>query len=210
MPFDWKNVTQQQLAGMPNASTGMQQLQNIPQANMQKPLLTGKNPNPKFPRARNAWEHVKRGGSQFLWGQPGGVEQVSKFNPQQQSIIQLLQQLGVYGLQNPNEGFEPIAEQALDQFNQEGLNSIAHRFTSLGQGGLDSPDFAQHAYGARAGLMKDLAAQKAQWGQQNMGNILQMLQLGLNPQSESIYRPQQTGFAQEAAMAAIKALMAGG
>jgi hypothetical protein len=207
MPFDWKNVTQQQLAGLPTVGTGMQQLQNMPQ---QKQLLTGNNPNPKFPRARNAWEHVKRGGGEFLFGHPEGVEQYSTVTPQQQGIMQLLQQLGVYNLQNPYEGFEPIAEQALDQFNQEGINSIAHRFTSLGQGSLDSPDFAQHAYGARAGLMKDLAAQKAQWGQQNMGNILQMLQLGLGRQTENIHRPEQPGFAKEAAMAAIKALMAGG
>jgi len=207
MPFDWKDATQQQLAGLPSVGTGMQQLQNMPQ---QKQLLTGKNPNPKFPNARDKWERFKKGGGEFLWGNPGGVEQYSTMSPQQQGIMQLLQQLGVYNLQNPYEGFEPIAEQAQNQFAQQTVPSLAERFSSMGSNSLSSPSFASQLGQAGAGLSSDLAAQKAQWGQGNMQQILQMLQLGLNPQSENIFRPQQNGLAQQAIMAAIKAATAGG
>lgn len=194
MPFNWKDTTQNQLSSLPNGG-GMQQQNNILaplQQMQQKKRLTGSNPNPKFPRARDAWEKFK----QFFGGQQSGVEQYATVNPQQQAILQLLQQLGVYGLQNPYEGFEDIAQQEKNQFQQETVPGLAHQFTSLGNASLSSPAFQNRLGRAGAGLHENLAAQKAGFGQQNMQQILQMLQLGLQPQSENIYRPGQPGLLQ--------------
>lgn len=189
--------------------TGMETLSQLPTVQnnpiVQQPKLrTGKNPNPKFPRLRNWWEGVKEGGGnalqgakEFTIGTPGEVEQVQNYSPAQQSIFQLLQQLGIYGLQNPYGGFEPIEQQAQAGFNQN-VDSLAHRFTSLGNASLSSPAFATQLGGAAAGLQGDLAAQRAQYGQQNIGQLLQMLQLGLTPQFENIYRPGQNGLFQNA------------
>ena len=200
------DATQQQLAGMPN-NQGVRALSEMkPNAQQNNQLLTGSNPNPKFPRARHTWERLKRGGGDFLFGQPGGVEQYSTVTPQQQGIMQLLQQLGVYGLQNPYEGFEGIENQARNQFAQKTVPSLAERFTAGTNGATSSPSFASQIGQAGAGLESDLAAQKAQFGQQNMQQILQLLQLGLNPQSENIFRPQQNGLAQDAILTLLRSL----
>lgn len=203
MPFNWKDVTQQQLA---NTGGGIQALNAVPTGNVfganQQMNARQQYPNAKFPRARQGWEKVKTG----LFGSPEAIENVSTVTPEQQGIMQLLQQLGVYGLQNPYEGFEGIENQARNQFNQQTVPSLAERFTSMGQNSLSSPAFASQLGQAGAGLESDLAAQKAQFGQQNMQQILQMLQLGLNPQSENIFRPQQNGLAQNAILTLIKSL----
>jgi len=107
--------------------------------------------------------------------------------------MQLLQQLGVFGLRDPHAGFEPIEQQARNQFSEQTVPSLAERFTSMGNNSLSSPAFISQLGQAGAGLESDLAAQKAQYGQQNVQQILQMLQLGLQPQFENAYRPRQAG-----------------
>ncbi len=192
MAINWLNATQQQLSGMPNGG-GMQALSNLPAGAKQ----------PKFPRAREGWEKIKAG----LFGSPEAIENVPTITPQQQGIMELLQQLGAFGLQNPTAGFEPIEQQARNQFQQNTIPGIAERFTSMGSGNaLSSGTFASQLGQAGAGLEGDLASQKAQFGQQNIQQLLQMLQLGLNPQSENIFRPAQNGLAQNAIMALIKSL----
>lgn len=208
MASDWKNIIQQQLAGMQNNpgmqnSSGMNAISVMPQQQQQRQLRVGNNPNPKFPRARNWWEGVKEGGGNFLWGKQGGAEQVQNFTPQQQGIMQLLQMLGLQGLQDPSAGFEPIENQARTQFSQQTVPSIAERFTSMGNNALSSPSFAAQLGQAGAGLEGDLASQRAQFGQQNIQQLLQMLQMGLQPQFENIYRPREAGAAENLGKAAL-------
>lgn len=193
--------------------------QNLPvplQPQFQQPQkpLTGKQaarqkyPNAKFPRLRNWWEGVKEGGGKAL-GTPDQIQQHSLVTPEQQNILQYLQQLGVQGLQNPYGGFAPIAQQATNQFYQQTVPTLAERFTSMGNGALSSPLFASQLGQAGAGLQSDLASQQAQYGQQNIQQLLQMLQLGLNPQVENIFRPAQSGPLGNAILAAIKGLTPG-
>lgn len=166
-------------------------------------------PEAKFPRARRWWEGVKEGGGKVLSpfvGSPDAIEQVPTVSPEQKSLLQYLQQLGIQGLENPYGGFAPIAQQSINQFNQETVPGLAERFTSMGNGSLSSPLFASQLGQAGAGLHQDLAAQQAQYGQQNIGQILQMLQLALNPQSENIFRPGQSGLIPNAILAAIRQL----
>lgn len=207
MPYNWENFQQQQLAGVPNASGMPQQnnamatLQNAPQ----QQLRTGKNPNPKFPRLRDWWEGIKTGGKEFAFGTPDQIQQVQNYSPQQQGIMQLLQELGVYGLQNPYEGFEDISQQAHNQFSQDVIPGLAERFASLGNNALSSPAFQNRLGSASAQLQSDLASQKAQYGQQNVQQILQMLQMGLQPQFENVHRPKSNGLVQNAILGGINA-----
>jgi hypothetical protein len=170
-----------------------------PLQNMQLPIAQGVNnigKQPKFPRLRSAWEGVKKGAGNFLFGNPGGVEQYSTATPEQQNVLQLLQQLGVQGLQNPYAGFAPLAQQAQNNFYQQTVPSLAERFSSMGSNSLSSPAFASQLGQAGSGLQQELAAMQAGYGQQNLQQILQLLQLGLQPQSENVFRPRESGLVQ--------------
>lgn len=171
-------------------------LQNMPQLNMPQQYSPQSGNQPKFPRARAAWEGIKRGGGNFLFGSPGGVEQYSTVTPDQQNILKFLQQLGIQGLEDPYAGFAPIAQQAQNDFYQNTVPSLAERFASLGSNSLSSPAFASQLGQAGAGLQQDLSAMQAGYGQQNVQQILQMLQLALQPQSENVYKPRESGLIQ--------------
>ena len=169
----------------------------------QSTLRTGKNPNPKFPKARHGWEEFKIGlgnlfekGNKIAFGEPGEVQKHSTVTPEMQQVLRYLQQMGIFNFENLYDEFDPIEEQAQSGFNRD-INSLAHRFTSLGSAGLDSPDFAASAGAAAGDFRTNLAAQRAQWGQQNKQNALQQLQAGLGQQVENVYRPQQNGLMQE-------------
>lgn len=168
--------------------TALAPLQNMPELNMQK--------QPTFPRARAAWEGVKKGAGNFLFGNKGGVEQYSTVTPEQQNVLKLLQQMGIQGLENPYAGFAPIAQQAVNQFNQQTVPSLAERFTSMSNASLSSPSFISQLGQAGAGLQQDLAAMQAGYGQQNIQQALQLLQMALQPQSENVYRPRESGLIQ--------------
>ena len=127
-------------------------------------------------------------------GKEGGIQQAQTYTPQQQNILQFLQQQGHQGLQNPYQGFAPIAQQARNQFNQQTVPGLAQRFASMGQNSLSSPSFASQLGQSGAGLEEALAALQSQYGQQYQQNALQQLALGLSPQFENFYQQSQPGF----------------
>lgn len=129
---------------------------------------------------------------ELLLGRPGRFTQApsSYTSEQQQAMSDLLQQ-ALSGLQNPSQGFEPIAQQARQQFNQQTIPSIAERFSALGA--QNSSAFQQALGSAGAGLESQLASQKAQFGQQQQGNLLNLLNMGLQPQQNYLYEPQTSG-----------------
>ena len=75
----------------------------------------------------------------------------------------------------------------------------------MGSSSLSSPAFVSQLGQAGAGLEGDLAAQKAQYGQQNIQQLLQMIQLGLQPQFQNVHRPQSNGLIQNAILGGIQA-----
>ncbi len=174
---------------LPN--NALTQLQNMPQVNIPQNIAPTKN----VPK-QNWLQKLASGAKNFFFGNPGGVEQYPTVTPEQQNILQLLQQMGIQGLQNPYAGFAPIAQQAMNQFNQVTVPSIAERFTSLGNNAMSSPAFISQLGQAGAGLQQELAAMQAGYGQQNLQQALQLLQLGLQPQSENVYRPRESGLIQ--------------
>ena len=127
-------------------------------------------------------------------GNQGGIQQAQNYTPQQQNILQFLQQQGQQGLQNPYQGFAPIAQQARNQFNQQTVPGLAQRFASMGQNSLSSPSFASQLGQSGAGLEEALAALQSQYGQQYQQNALQQLALGLSPQFENFYQQSQPSF----------------
>ena len=135
----------------------------------------------------------------FLGGQPEKVEQFSRFSPENQqsfndligSILGQYQQGGDF-----SGGFEPQAQKARTQFQQQTVPSIAERFTQMG--GQRSNAFAQTLGQAGAGLEEGLAAQGSQFGQRQQQLMQGLLGLG---QQESVLRPAEPGFLQGAATA---------
>lgn len=133
----------------------------------------------------------------FLFGKAPQVKQINRFNPQQQGGLSQLLTQGLSGLQNPYAGFQPIAQRAINRFEQQGIPSIAERFSSMGNNALSSPAFASQLSQGRAGLESDLAAQEAQFGQQNISQLLQMLGMGLQPQFDNFQTQGQEGLLQQ-------------
>lgn len=134
---------------------------------------------------------------QFFTGAPSRVEQVNKYNPGQQSIFPQLQNMGLQGLRNPYQGFEPIAQRATSQFNQQIVPSLAERFTSMGSNSLSSPAFASQLGSAGAGLQEALAALQSQYGQQQQSHFSNLLGMGLTPQYENFKMDAEPGLLQQ-------------
>lgn len=121
----------------------------------------------------------------------GKYTRQSLYSDEQNNRSNAVGNQGLKQLQNPYEGFEPIAQQARNQFYQQTIPSLSERFTSMGSYGgsnaLSSPSFQQTLGSAGADMNTDLAAMQAQYGQQNQQNALQMLQFGGQPQFENVY-----------------------
>lgn len=130
----------------------------------------------------------------FLHGRPAQLASINKYNPQQQSVLSNLLGSGLQGLQNPYEGFAPIAQQARSQFQRQTVPTLAERFAGSGNNALSSGAFASQLGEAGAGLEQGLAALQAQYGLQNRGQLLQQLGMGLTPQYEHQYMPREQGF----------------
>ena len=135
------------------------------------------------------------GGGMSMFGKkrPEQNTQLQRYNPEQQDWMSQLGQMGMQGLQNPMEGFEPIAEQAKSQFQQQTVPSLAERFTSLGAGSQGSSAFQGSLGRAGAGLSRDLAGMGAQYGLQRTNQLQNMMNTALTPQFENMYRPEQSG-----------------
>lgn len=126
-----------------------------------------------------------------LFGSPATSRQISNLTPEQQNLIsQLLPMLSQqFGQQQG--GFAPIAQQAREQFQQQTVPGLAERFTALGARG--SSGFAQALGQAGAGLESGLAAQEAQFGQQQQGQLMQLLSLLLQPQFTQVETSRDPG-----------------
>lgn len=146
---------------------------------------------------KGLWES----GKQFLGGTPGGYEQISMYEPHQRNALNFVLSDALQNLQNPQQGFEPIAELARTQFNERTVPDILSNFS----GRLSSPDLGKQLRSGAQGLDQFLAAQRAQYGYQNRNQALQQLQLGLTPQTSMQYIPGKGGALEQIAPIATKA-----
>lgn len=149
------------------------------------------------------------GGSQGrMGGQQGGLPQgalqIPKFNPQTMEGLQQLLDMGLQGWQQNQPNFGPIRDKALADFQSNVIPSIAERFagTSRRSSGLEG------ALGAAgAGLSRDLGALEQGFGQQNRNQLLQLLQLGTQPQYDNAYKTRQPGFGENLTVSAAPAVI---
>lgn len=114
------------------------------------------------------------------------------YSPEQQNVLNYLLSQGKTQLENPYGGFEPIEQQARSKFQSESLPSIAERFSALG--GSDtrySSDLTGSLAGAQSEFDQGIAALRAQYGLENQGRALDLLRMGLTPQTEQHYFPAQ-------------------
>jgi hypothetical protein len=94
---------------------------------------------------------------------------------------------GLNMLRNPLQGFQPIANQATNQWNNQVLPGLAERFSSLGNNQLSSPQFASNVGQAGTDLQGLLASLGAQYGQGQQELGTRLLGLGQTPQFENVY-----------------------
>ena len=131
--------------------------------------------------------------SDLLFGKSEEVMRTPRFTQGQQQGIDAALAQALQGLK-PEQfgaGFEPIAQQARTQFEQKTIPSLAERFTAWG--GQRSSGFQQSLGQAGAGLEEALAAGKAQFGQQQQGQLQNLLGLGLTQQDELTGLPETYG-----------------
>lgn len=135
-----------------------------------------------------------------LGNTPGYNTQLPRFSPESQGLQNLAINQATGRLNNLSGNtpqFAPLAQQAMTNFNQQTVPSIAERFTRMGARG--SSAFAQNLGAAGANLQENLAAQEQLFNERQQGrndNLLGMLlNAGLQPSFENIYTPAQPGFA---------------
>ncbi len=140
--------------------------------------------------------------SEFFFGKPERTEQIQRFTPEQQQILNQL--LGGAGAQLPQafqylsqilsqdpemmRQFEAPARRA---FEEQTIPSIAERFS--GMGAQRSSAFGQQLGQAGAALEEALAAQRAGLGGQAISQLQSLLGGGLTPQFETMIRPGTQG-----------------
>jgi hypothetical protein len=148
---------------------------------------------------------------QFLGGKPDFQQNVPIYSPQTMNIQNQLAQMGFGGMgdfyqrmmQDPNQAFQPYAEQATKNFYQQTVPGIAERFT--GAGGQRSGAFAQQL---GSDMQTNLAALGSQFGENRLGmqgNFLNtLMNQGMQRQFEPNVRTNQGGAGQDMAQLIAK------
>jgi hypothetical protein len=102
------------------------------------------------------------------------------------------------GLGGGQFNFEPIAQQARTQFQQQTVPGLAERFTSLGGGAQRSSAFQGALGQAGAGLEQGLAALQSQYGLKQQGLQQQLLKMllstSLSPEFQNVENPEYKQF----------------
>ena len=134
------------------------------------------------------------GFSDFMFGQSGQMTQNPLRSQQQMGWMNQLGSQAASGLGGHQFDFAPIEAKARQGFQQQTVPSIAERFSNMGSGGGQrSSAFAGALGQAGAGLDTNLAAMRSDYGMQQQNQLMQMLQMALQPQFENIYQPGHGG-----------------
>ena len=139
-------------------------------------------------------------------GSPEQVTQVPRFNSQQMGMLNNL--LGLVNNQAQNykaASFEPIRQGVMNDFNQNIMPSIMERF-----GNMRSGSFQRALAGAGSDLSSKLGALESNFNLQNQGLQNQFManvgQLGMTPTFDSVLRPKQPGFGENATIGIMQLL----
>lgn len=135
---------------------------------------------------------IQKAGNAFA-GYPAQSIQFPLRTPSQQSALDQILARSVADLKGLNTSFDPIAQRARSQFNQQTLPSIAERFTAMGPGAQSSGAFRRALGSAGAGLEENLAALNAQYNLARGDQLANLLKIGLAPSFETTYMPAEPG-----------------
>lgn len=135
------------------------------------------------------------GGLASKTAKKGKLKKLDLLTPEQKQMSQFARTQGMNQIQNPYQGFEPIAQQAQQVFHKQTVPTLAERFTSMGAGNaLSSPAFANQLGAAGQDLSSNLAAMMAQYGQHQQALGQGLMGMGMRPEFENYYRPESQGF----------------
>lgn len=134
---------------------------------------------------------------QLLIGREGFNNQVATQTPGQQQSSDFLRQWGQNQVQNPYQGFEPIANKLNNQWSQNTVPSLAARFSGLGDNKLSSGSFTSQLQGSNNQLQDIIGGLMSQYGQQNRQQGLGAIGQGMQPQFENQYNPSFQGLFQQ-------------
>jgi len=149
------------------------------------------------------------GAGEFFIGSKGQLQRVPRLEQNQVGAQNTALQLALQQLQNPTEGFQPIADKARTRFTTQTLPSIAERFTAMGSGGSQrSGAFRNALFQGGSSLEEALAALESQYGLQQQSLASNLLSQGLQPQNENIYFKGQQGLVQNTIPGLLKILLA--
>jgi hypothetical protein len=151
----------------------------------------------------------------FLFGktQPAKTTQLPTMSPEQMNLLNsmLSKMMGPMSqgmgnlsqlLSGSPEAFKAFEAPAMSQFKQQIVPGIAERFSGLGSGAQGSSAFGQQLGAAGAGLSENLAAMRAGLQQNAMGQLSQMMGMGLGARPfENIYQPEKRDYGFIGAMA---------
>lgn len=128
-----------------------------------------------------AFEFMDLLGGKKLWfgSKP---KQMQRFMPEQQQAMNQILQKALAGLGNNQFDFAPIEQQARTGFQTKTLPGIAERFTAFGPGAQRGSGFLEALQSAGTGLDENLAAMRSNYGLQQQGNLMNLLQMGMQPQ----------------------------
>jgi Sec-independent protein translocase protein TatA len=149
---------------------------------------------------------VGGGFKEQLMGSPGRYRTETNYDPRQLQNFEQIGQMGMNNMQNPYQGFEPIQNEAMRQFNTQTVPGIAEQFTAMG-GGQRSSNFGKSLGQAGAGLQSMLAAQRAQYGQNQQDFGLRQAGLGQTQKYSMEYEPGQEGLLAKGGKLALEAGM---
>lgn len=126
------------------------------------------------------------GGAGSALSNRGRFQQVDRFNPQQNSMLDQLMGMGMGQMQNPYQGFEGIANQARSNFNNVTIPGLAERFAGSNSR-QSSPSYLQQLGAAGSQLDTNLAGMQSQYGLQQQDFGRQLMGMGLQPRFDQQY-----------------------
>ncbi len=152
----------------------------------------------------------------FIFGKEEKKEQIPRFSPEQEQILNLLLSQGGNLLPQGIDFLSSILSQSPEamqrfeapikrQFEEEILPTIAERFTgTLGTGSGRSSAFGQQLGKAGERLSEKIASQRSQLAPQALNQLMGLLGTGLSPRFETLIRPRQPGFLESGVRGALQ------
>ena len=132
------------------------------------------------------------------------VVQFERFSPEVREALSQLLQMGLSGVQQTGAGFRPIREQALQEFQERIVPSLAERFASPEMQRTGA--FRQALGRSATDLESALAGLESQYNLRQQQQLQNLLQLGLTPRYETAYQEAPMGFLQSAGRGILSGL----